>query len=118
MLLAGGGLIFISAGSQATDALAATCPISNLPPTPTSGSPLNPSTIKLNEILTNPQKKDWNCDGKIDAADQWIELVNTSGVDESLFGLQLGSQGHTILLNSTDRIGAHSYQEGAEDPRL
>ncbi len=109
IVLAGSALLFVSAGSQMTAALAATtCPIDNLPPTPTSGGPLDSSTIKLNEVLTNP-KKDWNCDGKSDASDQWIELINISGNDESLFGLQLESQGQTVLLSSTARIGAHSY---------
>ncbi|HLV99779.1 MAG TPA: lamin tail domain-containing protein [Ktedonobacterales bacterium] len=109
MVLAGSALLIFSAGSQATHALAATtCPISNLPPTPTSGGPLDASSIKLNEVLTNP-KKDWNCDGKTGLDDQWIELVNTSGNDESLFGLQLGNQNQIVLLNSTYRIAAHGY---------
>jgi hypothetical protein len=107
--LAGSALLFSWAGGPAATAQAATgCPISNLPPTPTSAGPLVPSSIKLNEILTTP-KKDWNCDGKADGADQWIELKNTSGNDESLFGLQLGSQGQVVLLNSSYRIAAHSY---------
>jgi hypothetical protein len=87
---------------------AASCPISNLAPTPTSGGPLDPSSIELNEILTNP-KQDWNCDGKADGADQWIELKNRSNQDESLFGLQLSSQGQAVLLNSTDRIAANGF---------
>jgi hypothetical protein len=109
MILAGSALLLFWMGTPASIARAATgCPTSGLPPTPTSGSPLDPASIKLNEILTNP-KKDWNCDGKADGSDRWIELINTSGSDESLFGLQLASQGQTLLLNSSDRIGAHSY---------
>jgi hypothetical protein len=109
LALAGSAFLLFWAGSPATPALAATtCPTGSLPPTPTSGSPLDPSSIKLNEILTNPTK-DWNCDGKADGSDQWIELINTSGSDESLFGLQLGSQGKSVLLSSSYRIAAYSY---------
>lgn len=89
---------------------ATTCPTSNLPPTPTAGAPFDPNSIKINELLTNP-KKDWNCDGKTNAADQWIELINLSSSDASLFGLQLccDANNRAILLPTNDRITAHSF---------
>jgi len=75
--LAGSALLLFWADEPATAAQAATgCPITGLPPTPTSGGPFNASTIKLNEILTAPQKTDWNCDGTVNGDDQWIELKN------------------------------------------
>lgn len=107
--LAGSALLLFGAGGPAAAQAATSCPITGLPPTPTSGSPLDTSTIKLNELLTAP-KKDWNCDGKADAGDQWIELKNTSGKDESLFGLQMkDTQGHLFLLNSSYRIAANGF---------
>ncbi len=107
--IAGGALFLFWASAPPSAAFAASnCPITGLPPTPTAGNSLDPSSIKLNEILTAP-KKDWNCDGKADGGDQWIELKNTSGSDESLFGLQLESQGQVILLNTSYRIAANGY---------
>jgi hypothetical protein len=89
---------------------ATSCPTSNLPPTPTAGAPFDPNSIKINELLTNP-KKDWNCDGKTNASDQWIELINLSGSDASLSGLQLccDTYNSAILLPINDRIAAHSF---------
>jgi hypothetical protein len=111
-------LIFLSCSlflfwmpAPASAALIATsCPTSNLPATPTAGAPFDPNSIKINELLTNP-KKDWNCDGKINADDQWIELINLSGSDVSLFGLQLccDTNNQAILLPSTERIAANSF---------
>ncbi len=85
------------------------CPLSGLPPTPTSGQPANPpATIQFSEILTNP-KKDWNCDGNIGPSDQWIELQNHSNSDVSLFGLQLSSKDNSSSINSSFRIAAGSF---------
>ncbi|HEU5370066.1 MAG TPA: lamin tail domain-containing protein [Ktedonobacterales bacterium] len=113
LALAGSALLLFWADSPTAAARAAsTCPISGLPPTPTSAQPANPATIKLNELLSNP-KQDWNCDGKIGATDQWIELTNTSGSDADLSGFQLLSQGSNnnlpVLLPLETRIAAHSY---------
>jgi hypothetical protein len=113
LALAGSALLLFWAGSPAAAAHAATgCPISSLPPTPAAAQPANPSTIKLNELLSAP-KQDWNCDGKTGATDQWIELTNTSGSDADLSGFQLLSQGSNndqpILLPLETRIAAHSY---------
>lgn len=108
IVLAGSALLLFQAGGPTAQA-AKGCPITSLPPTPTSGAPLDASTIKLNEILTAP-KKDWNCDGKVNGDDQWIELKNTSGKDESLFGLQMVIPGQQpFLLNSSYRIAANGY---------
>ena len=104
-------LFLFSMPAPASAALAATsCPTSNLPPTPTAGAPFDPNSIKLNELLTNPHK-DWNCDGKTNVGDQWIELINLSSSDASLFGLQLccDANNRAILLQTTDRIAAHSF---------
>lgn len=104
-------LFLFSIPAPASAALAATtCPSSNLPPTPTAGVPFDPNSIKINELLTNPSK-DWNCDGKTTATDQWIELTNLSSNDASLFGLQLccDANNRAILLSTTDRITAHSF---------
>ena len=89
---------------------ATTCPTSNLPPTPTAGAPFDPNNIKINELLTNP-KKDWNCDGKINNDDAWIELINLSSSDASLLGLQLccDVNNQALLLPTTNRIAAHSF---------
>ncbi len=110
MALAGSALFLFWAGEPAAAAQAATaCAISSLPPTPTSGDALDPGSIKLSEILTNPEQ-DWNCDGAPNQGDEWIELKNTSGKDESLAGLQLGVQDQaTILLNTGYRIAANGY---------
>ncbi len=113
LALAGSALLLFWANSPAAAArVASTCPISGLPPTPTSAQPANPATIKLNELLSNP-KQDWNCDGKTGATDQWIELTNTSGSDADLSGFQLLSQGSNnnlpVLLPLGTRIAAHSY---------
>ncbi|HEU5198422.1 MAG TPA: lamin tail domain-containing protein [Ktedonobacterales bacterium] len=96
--------------TPASTALAATgCPTSNLPPTPTAGVPLDPGSIKLSEILTNPQTH-WNCNNPTNvSADQWIELKNLSSSDMSLVGLQLGSGGAIVALNSTFRIAANGF---------
>lgn len=104
-------LFLFSMPAPASAALAATtCPSSSLPPTPTAGAPFDPNSIKINELLTNP-KKDWNCDGKTNASDQWIELINLSNSDASFFGLQLCCDAYNsaILLPSNDRIAAHSF---------
>lgn len=110
-------LIFLSCSlflfwmpAPASAALAATCPTSDLPPTPTAGAPFDPNRIKINELLTNP-KKDWNCDGKTNSDDQWMELINLSDSDASLFGLQLccDANHQQFLLPSTNRIAANGF---------
>lgn len=104
-------LFLFSMPARASAAPGATsCPTSNLPPTPTAGAPFDPNSIKVNELLTNP-KKDWNCDGKLNYDDAWIELINLSSSDASLFGLQLccNVNNQAFLLPTTDRIAAHSF---------
>ncbi|HEY7357087.1 MAG TPA: lamin tail domain-containing protein, partial [Ktedonobacterales bacterium] len=113
LALAGSALLlFWSGGPAAAAQAASTCPISGLPPTPTSAPPANPATIHLNELLSNPSQ-DWNCDGKNGTTDQWIELINTSGSDADLSGFQLLSQGSNnnlpVLLPLGTRIATHSY---------
>jgi hypothetical protein len=113
LLALAGSVLLLWADSPLTTAQAAsTCPISSLPPTPTSAQPANPTAIKFNELLSAP-KLDWNCDGKNSTADQWIELTNTSGSDADLSGFQLLSQGSNndqpVLLPLATRIAAHSY---------
>ncbi|HEY7347402.1 MAG TPA: hypothetical protein VH599_03715 [Ktedonobacterales bacterium] len=107
MVLAGSVLFLLWAEEPAAAAQAASDCVGSLPPPPTL-SPLDPSSIKLSEILTVP-KHDWNCDEQINADDRWIELKNTSGNDESLFGLQLLAQGQALLLNSSYWIAANGY---------
>ena len=109
-------LIFLSCSlflfwmpAPASAALAATCPTSDLPPTPTAGAPFDPNSIKFSEILTNP-KTHWNCNNPTNvSSDQWIELKNLSNSDMSLAGLQLSSKGTTATLNFTSRIAANSF---------
>src|SRR5690349_5875580 len=50
------------------------------------------SSIRLNELLTNP-KKDWDNDGDSGAPNQWIELENSSNTTLALSHLELLSQG-------------------------
>jgi hypothetical protein len=102
-------LFWIPAPASASPS-AKSCPTSNLPPTPTAGAPFDPNSIKINELLTNPNK-DWNCDGIINGNDQWIELINLSDSDAGLFGLQLccDAKNHPYLLLSTNRIAANGF---------
>lgn len=102
--------LFLWMPAPASAALAATsCPTSDLPPTPTTGAPFDPSSIKFSEILTNP-KTHWNCNNSTNVSgDQWIELKNLSNSDMSLAGLQLSSKGTTATLNFTSRIAANGF---------
>src|SRR5579859_495484 len=113
ILIVGSMLLLFWAGTPPSTAMAATsCPISGLPPTPTSAQSTDPSSIKLNEILTNP-KKDWDCDGDTGAHNQWIELANMSSSDVELSHLELccygPSNNQALLLSTADRISAHGF---------
>lgn len=113
LILASAALLFFATQMTTAPAFAATsCPISGLPPTPTSAPPADPSSIKLSEVLSNP-KQDWDCDGDTGAKNQWLELTNLSGTDAALGQLEIFSQNSNnnqpVLLNSTARIVAHGF---------
>lgn len=113
LILACGALLFFATQTTPAPALAATsCPISGLPPTPTSAPPADPSSIKLNEVLSN-SKQDWDCDGDTGAKNQWLELANFSATDAALGQLEIFSQNSNnnqpVLLNSSARISAHGF---------
>ena len=81
-------------------------------PHPNNSAPAAPSSITLNEILSNPSK-DWDCDGDTGIKNQWFELTNLSGTDAALGQLEILSQNSNnnqpVLLNSTDRISAGGF---------
>lgn len=111
--IAGSTLFLFWAGAMPREALAATsCPISGLPPTPTSSQSNDPGKMKLTELLSNP-KKDWDCDGDAGANNQWIELANIGSTDADLSHTELCCYGankdQSVLLSSTERIAAHSF---------
>jgi hypothetical protein len=113
LILASGALLLFAAQTTPTPAFAATsCPISSLPPTPTSAPPADPSSIRLNEVLSNP-KKDWDCDGDTGTKNQWLELANLGATDAALGQLEIFSQNSNnnqpVLLNSSARISAHGF---------
>ncbi len=54
--------------------------------------------VAINEMLTVSKTVDWDGDGKANAADEWIELLNTSrrSVDLSGWRLETGKPGASI----------------------
>jgi hypothetical protein len=54
--------------------------------------------VVINELLPAPKAVDWDGDGKANAADEWIELINATGrpVDLSGWRLETGRGGGTI----------------------
>lgn len=70
------------------------------------------ASIKLSEVLSNPQK-DWDNDGDAGTANQWIELANTSASPVDISHLELlshGSNGNQpVLLSATAQIGPSGF---------
>ena len=52
----------------------------------------------INEVLPAPKTVDWDGDGKANAADEWIELLNTTGrpIDLNGWRLETGRGGGTV----------------------
>lgn len=111
--IAGSTLLPFWFGAPLHDAFAASsCPISGLPPTPTSAPSNDPGNIKLNELLSNP-KKDWDCDGDTGAKNQWIELTNIGSTDADLSHTELCCYGKNndqpVLLSGAERIAERGF---------
>ena len=78
-------------------------PLSTLSPSPTStrsttpgtatptstATPLSPGLVKLNEVLAAPRLVDFNRDGRVDSADEYVELYNPGDVEVDVGGWQL-----------------------------
>jgi hypothetical protein len=69
-------------------------------PTQTPPAP-KPVKVQLNEVLPFPQDIDWNGDGKLSAADAWIELYNASGTAAHLEGWQIAILAGDSIVNRT-----------------
>jgi hypothetical protein len=56
------------------------------------------SSVGINEVLPAPRAVDWDGDGKANAADEWIELLNATArpVDLSGWRLEAGRGGGSI----------------------
>jgi hypothetical protein len=68
-------------------------------PTLTLGAPERPSVV-FNELLPAPKTVDWDGDGRTNATDEWIELLNTTKQPVDLSGWRL----------ETGRGGGASYR--------
>ncbi len=67
--------------------------------TPVTPSPTSPRPqVAINEVLPAPKAVDWDGDGKANAADEWIELLNTTRrpLDISGWRLETGRAGGTV----------------------
>ena len=89
---------FIEATASPTTTLTPLAPASR---TPSSGTPSPTPTrpvVAINEVLPVPKTVDWDGNGKANAADEWIELLNTTrrSVDISGYRLETGRSGALI----------------------
>ncbi len=77
-----------------------------------AASPATLASIKLSEVLSNPQK-DWDNDGDTGTANQWIELANTSASTVDISHLELLSHGSNnnqpVLLPATAQIAPSGF---------
>ena len=62
-----------------------TATLTRVTPSPTPTRPV----VAINEVLPAPKAVDWDGDGKANATDEWIELLNTTGRPLDLNGWRL-----------------------------